>query len=163
MVGRPSMSRQMTASSSMTDTTRPSRAMSRYSQRPCCSARSTSFGLGQDHPLAIGGMHAAHPERRIGHPLFGRVSEKLLDLRADEVPATVLARLGDVDHARDALDDGPVLRLRHDELVAQAALAAEDPLAVDEQERLAREDRHGDAARRDGDATRASPSIIAGC
>ena len=39
---RPSASREMTASSSMTHTTRPSRAMSRYSHRPSSPARSRS-------------------------------------------------------------------------------------------------------------------------
>ncbi len=102
--------------------------------------------LGEDHPVAVAGVHAAHPHRRIGGPLVGRVSEQLGDLRAHEVPATVLARLGHVDHARDALDDGPILRLRHDELVGEALLPRQDPLAVDEEERLAHDDRHDDRA-----------------
>ena len=102
--------------------------------------RSWSVDLGQDHPVAVGGVHAADPQRRIARstPPAMYPSSSLI-FGADEVPTTVLPGLGDVDDARNALDDGPVLRLRHDELVGEAPLAADDPLAVDEQQRLTRQ------------------------
>ena len=114
-------------------------------------------GLGLDHPVAIGGVHAADPERRVAHPLLGGVPEQLLDLRTDEMPTTVLPRLGDVDDAGHALDDGSVLRLGDGQLIAEAPFAADDALAVHEQQRLTREHRDRDGASGDGHADPGKP------
>ena len=70
-----------------------------------------------DHPVAIGRVHAGHPEGRVAHPLLGAVAEEVLDLGADEMPAAVLSGLGDVDDAGDALDDRSILRLGNGQLV----------------------------------------------
>ena len=108
--------------------------------------------LGQDHSVAVAGVNAAHPERWIRDPLLRRVTEQLLDLGADEVPTAVLPGLGDIDHAGNALNDGPVLGLRHGELVRQLPLASDHSLPVGEQHGLPRhrkadDDRQGDARR----------------
>ena len=68
------------------------------------------------------------------------------------MPTAVLPGLGDIDHAGDALNDGPVLGLRHGELVRQLPLASHHSLPVGEQHGLPRhrkadDDRQGDACR----------------
>ena len=49
-------------------------------------------------------MDALAPQRRLGEPFVGRVTEHLLDLRADVEEAAVRARLGFVDDRRQPLD-----------------------------------------------------------
>ena len=66
------------------------------------------------------------------------------------MPPAVLPGLGDIDHAGNALNDGPVLGLRHGELVRQLPLASDHSLPVGEQHGLPRhrkadDDRQGDA------------------
>ena len=101
-------------------------------------------------PLPVAGVNAVDPEVGIGHPLLGRVAEQVGDLRADEVPSAVPAHLGDVDHARDALDHGPVLRLGHGQLVGELALTTDHALTVAEEDGLTREGAHDDEAEGDG-------------
>ena len=100
--------------------------------------------------LAVGGVNAVDPEVGIGHPLIGRIAEQVGDLRADEVPSAVPAHLGDVDHARDALDHGPILRLGHRQLVRELALATDHALTVAEEDRLTREGADDDEAQSEG-------------
>ena len=54
-------------------------------------------GLAREHPLAVVGVQPLSHRLRVGAPFVGRVAEDRLDLRADVVPATVVAGVRDVD------------------------------------------------------------------
>ena len=56
-------------------------------------------------------MDPRAPQRRVGTPLLGAVTEQVLDLRRDEQPPARLADLGLIDDGRHPVDQGAVALL----------------------------------------------------
>ena len=61
-----------------------------------------------EHPVAVLGMDAPRPQRRVGGPLLLREAEHPLELRRDVLPGALGPGLGDVADGRELLDQGAV-------------------------------------------------------
>ncbi len=95
----------ITVAASRTQSTEPSRATTRYSER------SWSPGLLEqvlvlEHAAAVVRVDALDPRPRVGRPLLGGPAEHPLDLAAHERPVALLAEGGRVHDRRHLLDQG---------------------------------------------------------
>ena len=93
--------------SSRTQTTRPSRAIRRYSTLSG-SCVACVAGVNREHALTVLGVERPHEEVSLGEPLRRRVAEQRLDLRAREDVRARLVEGVDVDDERELFDQRPV-------------------------------------------------------